>query len=89
MGALIFLKNMIKLFFLKFLIQGYYMKNLTSSRYVIKLDNYENIQYTGNIYLGSNNQKLDVIFSTGSPLNWVTGVNCKNCRNNTNKYNKN
>ena len=53
----------------------------------INLSNFFNIQYFGSIYLGSTNQKLSIIFDTGSNILWVPLYNCTSCRNYTKKYN--
>ena len=53
----------------------------------INLSNFFNIQYYGSIYLGSTNQKISIIFDTGSNILWVPLYNCTSCRNYTKKYN--
>ena len=53
----------------------------------INLNNFFNIQYFGTIYLGSTNQKISIIFDTGSNILWVPLFNCTSCRNYTKKYN--
>lgn len=65
--------------------------SLENSRYFssVTLDNYFNIQYYGSIFIGSSNQKLSVIFDTGSNLLWVASALCSTCRNYTKKYNPN
>lgn len=55
----------------------------------VSLDNYFNIQYYGPVYIGSTDQKLSVIFDTGSNLFWVASALCTICRNYTKKYNPN
>ena len=53
----------------------------------INLNNFFNIQYFGSIYLGSTDQKISIIFDTGSNILWVPLFNCTSCRNYTHKYN--
>ena len=55
---------------------------------MIKLYNYKDVQYSGNIYVGTPYNKFTVIYDTGSNLFWLPSVNCTfKCRNSTNKYN--
>jgi Eukaryotic aspartyl protease len=44
----------------------------------ITLTNYYNVQYSGTIYIGSNNQSFNLIFDTGSPWLWVPEANTDN-----------
>ena len=41
----------------------------------ISLSNYYNVQYSGIVYIGSNNQSFNLIFDTGSPWMWVPQTN--------------
>lgn len=50
------------------------------------IENYRNVQYFGDIYLGSNNSRHSVIFDTGSNILWVPSIDCKSCRINSNKF---
>jgi hypothetical protein len=52
----------------------------------VPITNYFNIQYYGNVYIGSNFQEMSVIFDTGSNILWVSSNKCMNCRNFTSKY---
>ena len=56
------------------------------SKFSITLDNYNNIQYIGDIYVGSNSQEMRNIFSTATGLTWLTGNTCTDCRNITYKF---
>jgi hypothetical protein len=58
-------------------------------KYSVVLENYGNIQYFGKIYFGSHNQEMKTIFSTGSSLTWIEGVDCNECRNATRYDNRN
>ena len=54
---------------------------------MIKLYNYKDVQYSGDIYVGTPYKKFYVIYDTGSNLFWLPSVNCTlKCRNETNKY---
>jgi Eukaryotic aspartyl protease. len=44
----------------------------------ISLTNYYNVQYSGLVYLGSENQAFNLIFDTGSPWLWVPEDNREN-----------
>lgn len=52
----------------------------------VPITNYFNIQYYGDIYIGSNYQEMSVIFDTGSNILWVSSKDCSQCRNFTAKY---
>ena len=55
---------------------------------MLHLKNYKDVQYTGDIYVGTPYIKYSVIYDTGSNLFWIPSINCTlKCRNNTNKYN--
>ena len=55
---------------------------------MIQLSNYKDIQYSGDIYVGTPYKKYSVIYDTGSNLFWLPSINCTlKCRNETNKYN--
>ena len=54
---------------------------------MLKLYNYKDVQYSGEIYVGTPYKKFTVIYDTGSNLFWLPSVNCTfRCRNGTNKY---
>jgi hypothetical protein len=53
---------------------------------VVKITNYNNVQYYGKIYVGSNKQIFSVIFDTGSNLLWLSSKDCTSCRNYTQKF---
>ena len=40
------------------------------------LENSQNVQYYGSLYLGSGKEKHDFIFDTGSPWLWVATTGC-------------
>jgi len=44
---------------------------------IIKLDNFLDTQYTGVLSVGNSDNKLNVVFDTGSTLLWVNSVRCK------------
>jgi cathepsin D len=52
----------------------------------VYVTNYFNVQYYGDIYIGSVLQKLSVILDTGSNILWVATKNCERCRNFTQKF---
>ena len=55
---------------------------------MLQLSNYKDVQYTGEIYVGTPYIKYSVIYDTGSNLFWIPSINCTlKCRNDTNKYN--
>ena len=64
------------------------LNNNTNSKFtILELRNYKNVQYIGDIYLGSPSSTLSVIFDTGSNILWVPSSDCINCLKNTNRYN--
>lgn len=88
-----------KLYYLKIFIVLYFLINISliktedsvkikksEQKFSINLENYGNVQYYGKIYIGPQNQEINVIFSTGSNLTWLPGNNCNECRNSTTKY---
>ena len=52
----------------------------TSTYTSIPITNYWNIQYYGPIYIGSSQEKMTVIYDTGSNLLWLPSPVCTNCR---------
>ena len=55
-----------------------------------KLDliNFKDVQYSGDIYVGTPYNKYSVIYDMGSNLFWLPSINCTlKCRNDTNRYN--
>ena len=44
-----------------------------------KLGNYRNVQYHGELLIGSQKESHEFIFDTGSPWMWVAGEDCKFC----------
>jgi len=50
-----------------------------------KMFNFENQLYYGPLYIGSTQQKMNLIFDTGSDWLMVEGIDCKTCEDN--KYN--
>lgn len=54
---------------------------------MLKLYNFKDVQYSGDIYVGTPYNKYTVIYDTGSNLFWLPSKNCTiKCRNGTNKY---
>jgi len=53
---------------------------------VVNIMNYYNVQYYGNIFVGSSKQVFTVIFDTGSNLLWLSSKDCMQCRNYTEKF---
>ena len=45
----------------------------------IDLSDYEELEYSANIYIGSSSTIFDVIFDTGSAYIWVASNLCSNC----------
>lgn len=53
----------------------------------LKLNNFRDVQYSADIYVGTPYKKFSVIYDTGSNLFWLPSINCTiKCRNDTNKY---
>jgi hypothetical protein len=51
----------------------------SENKYIIDLEYNENEIYSGNLWLGSNLQKLNLIFSTSSELSLIANDECKDC----------
>lgn len=81
------MKTIFKCILICVIVQFFNCKGM-DNKYVIKLDNLKNTQYVGRIFVGSNNQEINVIFSTGSSMIWFPTSECETCRNTTNKFNK-
>ena len=58
----------------------------TSTYTSIPITNYWNIQYYGPIYIGSSQEKMTVVYDTGSNLLWLPSPFCTNCRPYTKRY---
>ena len=52
------------------------LTNIINNNNVVTLHNYKNVQYFGDIFIGSNKQVLSVIFDTGSNLLWIPSKDC-------------
>ena len=56
-----------------------YLKNFCDKNsQKIKITDYKGFQYIGNIKIGSNSQKMKIIFDTGSANIWLNSIDCKN-----------
>ena len=53
---------------------------------VMPLYNFQNVQYFGYLFVGSDKQKFSVIFDTGSNLLWLPSIDCGSCRSFVNKF---
>jgi hypothetical protein len=51
------------------------------NKYIIDLEYNENQIYSANLWIGSNHQKINVVFSTISELSMLTSQECLNCTN--------
>merc|ERR1712214_166181 len=47
----------------------------------IRVKDYKNVQYYGEVSVGTPPQKFSVVFDTGSSNVWVPSLACNNCRN--------
>ena len=45
----------------------------------VKLENFLNMQYFGQLSFGSNNETFSMIYDTGSSWIWIPGERCKSC----------
>ena len=54
---------------------------------VVNLSNRNDVQYIGQIYVGTLYKTMSVIFDTGSNVLWLPSINCKTCRHESLKYN--
>ena len=59
------------------------VKNQTS---IIVLNNFQNVQYFGNLFVGSERQKLSIIFDSGSNILWLPSKDCLTCREFSSKF---
>jgi hypothetical protein len=51
----------------------------SDNKYIIDLEQNENDIYSGNLWLGFNHQKMNLIFSTVSIMSTITSEGCKDC----------
>ncbi len=52
------------------------------NKYIVRLENYQHTQFYGPLYVGSTNQEMNFIFSTGSNDIWLFSSDCENCNSN-------
>jgi hypothetical protein len=53
------------------------------NKYTFNLENFENTEFYGNIFIGSENKEMKAVFSTGTGLTWFPSIGCIECRNST------
>ena len=59
------MKNVLIVLFYLF---GIYIQK---ERFIMKLENFQNLQYYGKVYVGEDKKELDLIFSTTSGITWI------------------
>ena len=59
---------------------SYYTQQITMIEPIkIALENVRDIQYRGDLYIGSSGQKLSFVFDTGSIWTWIANSDCSTC----------
>ena len=56
---------------------NYFITNQTAA---LSLNNFQNVQYYGSLFIGSQRQKVSVIFDSGSNILWLPSSDCPTCR---------
>jgi len=62
---------------------NYFITNKTA---ILSLNNFQNVQYYGFLFVGSIKQKVSVIFDSGSNILWLPSNDCRTCRDFSNKF---
>lgn len=54
----------------------------------INLEDYQDVQVFGDLFIGSDKQKVELIMDTGSSVFWVPSTSCKSCNKQVLKFNE-
>ena len=61
--------------------------NISKEYIEAPLNNYNNVQYYGNLFLGSNKEEFTVMLDISSNYLVIPSITCENCRKFTKKFN--